>query len=522
MARIYTQPCGREQAAATRGAAAHPDRDGVWVLAATILGSSMAFIDGTVVNVALPLIQQDLGATAADLQWIVESYALLLAALILVGGSAGDRFGRRRIFQTGVAVFAAASLACAVAPDTLSLIVFRAIQGIGGALLVPGSLALIGASFSKKERGKAIGTWSAASALTMAIGPVLGGWLAETYSWRWIFFINLPLAAIVMALTAWKVPESRDPDTVKLDWPGAMTATLGLGGLAFALTEAARLGLTHPWVLSAFVLGIVSLWTFTVRQMRTAHPMVPPFLFANPSFTGANLMTFLIYMGLGGVLFLMPLALMNVYGFSATGAAAAFLPFVAVMGLFSRAAGRLVDRTDPRAPLTAGPLMTAGGFVLLAMANGQSDYWTGFFPGILAMAIGMVLTVAPVTTTVMTAAPDSRAGAASGINNAVARAAALFAIAVFGLIATVLANARLGTALAAAMGPEAAQSLPELAVVFGQIEAAGPLPASATDTVREAAAQAFLSAYRDTLLVMAVMPLLASAIAWRMVGGKAA
>src|SRR5579859_2290325 len=273
---------------------------GPWVLAATILGSSMAFIDGTVVNVALPVLQRDLRATVADVQWVVEAYSLFLAALILVGGSLGDHYGRRRIYATGIALFTLASLACGLAPTITFLIIARAVQGIGGALLVPGSLAIIGAFFSSEQRGRAIGTWSGFTSITSALGPLLGGWLVQFASWRWVFYINLPIAAIVLLILFWRVPESESEEDQRrsLDWWGAILATLGLGGIVYGLTEANNVGFSDPLVLIALAVGIVALVVFVIMQARIASPMLPLSLFRSPTFTGANLLTLLLYAAL--------------------------------------------------------------------------------------------------------------------------------------------------------------------------------------------------------------------------------
>ncbi|HTD52762.1 MAG TPA: MFS transporter, partial [Thermoanaerobaculia bacterium] len=311
MSSVVRPPCD-EGIVRSRSASAPCGRSGPWVLAATILGSSMAFIDGTVVNVALPAILADFQATILDAQWIVESYALFLAALLLAGGSLGDRFGRRRVFAFGVALFAAASIGCGLAADVRQLIAARAIQGVGGALLVPGSLAILSASFPANERGRAIGTWSGFTAITAAIGPVLGGWLIDHFSWRWAFFLNVPLAAAVLVLTAWHVPESRDESaSSRLDWPGALLATVGLGGIVYALIESSQLGWKNPRVFGALALGVLSLVSFAFVERRSRAPMLPPALFRSRNFTGANVLTLLLYGALSSVFFLFPLDLIQ-------------------------------------------------------------------------------------------------------------------------------------------------------------------------------------------------------------------
>ena len=403
-------------------------------LAATVLGSSMAFIDGSVVNVALPAMRVALKADAAQVQWIVNAYLLLLGALVLIGGSAGDRYGRRKVFVLGVVLFGAASLGCALAPDAAWLIAARAVQGIAAALLVPASLAILGSTFSDKERGGAIGAWAGFGAVTTALGPVLGGWLVDHVSWRAIFLINIPLAVATVWLALAAVRESRDPEVEHLDWLGAVLAATGLGAMTWGLTAVGERGWTSLAVWAALALGAALLAGFVVSQAREKHPMMPLSLYRSKTFSGANLLTLALYFGLTGALFFLPFELIARHGYSAAAAGATLLPASLVMGTLSGVAGKLADRFGARPMLTIGPILAGIGFGLLAGPWIGSGFWTGVLPGLLVIALGMTLAVAPLTSTVMGAVAASHAGVASGVNNAVARIAGLLAVAVLGLI----------------------------------------------------------------------------------------
>jgi len=509
---LFKHPCDEAVvlAAPTPQPCAEPARP--WVLAATILGSSLAFIDGSVVNVALPALQRELGATAADVQWVVEAYALLFAALLLVGGSMGDRFGRRRVYASGIVVFAATSAACGLAADVRQLVIFRAVQGVGAALLVPGSLAIISAAFPTQERGRAIGTWSGFSAMTTAFGPVLGGWLIEHRSWRWAFFMNLPLAAAVLGLLVWRVPESRDPDAPeRLDWAGAALVAAGLGGVVYGLIESSRLGWGDPRVVASLAGGGAALSVFGVVEARSPAAMLPLALFRSPSFAGANLLTLFLYGALSAVFFFLPLDLIQVQRYSATAAGAAALPFVLFLFLLSRWSGALVDRVGARLPLIAGPVVAGAGFALLALPGIGGSYWETFFPAMVVLGLGMAASVAPLTTTVMNAVEVRHGGIASGVNNAVSRTAGLLAIAVLGVLVLHVFNVQMDRRLAAmTLSPDVVGAIAAERVKLGGAAPPPGLPASERVAIEHAVAEAFVAGFRCLALVAAALALLSA------------
>jgi EmrB/QacA subfamily drug resistance transporter len=493
-----------------------------WVLAATILGSSMAFIDGTVVNVALPALQENLNATVVDVQWVVESYALFLAALLLVGGSLGDRFGRKLIFAIGVGIFALASAWCGLAQNVRWLIIARALQGIGGALLVPGSLAIIGTSFSEEERGRAIGTWSGFSAITAATGPVLGGWLIEHFSWRAAFFINVPLAAVVLLLVFRYIPESRaEPSSARLDWKGAVLVTAGLGSLVYGLIESSNLGFRHALVLSALLAGFVFLAIFLFWEARAKNPMLPLKLFRSKNFAGANLLTLFLYAGLSGAMFFFPLNLIQVQGYSATGAGAAFFPFTLILFFLSRWSGGLVKNYGARIPLIIGPAITAVGFILFTIPEVNSNYWTTFFPAIVVLGFGMAVSIAPLTTTVMNSVNDNQSGIASGINNAVSRTAGLLAVAVFGAVMLIVFQHDLDQRLSRiSVTPELRASIKEQRSRLAAIQPPEKLTTHMKRTVQQTIKASFVSAFRLVMFLGAGLAVVSALVAWSTIEGR--
>lgn len=409
---------------------------GRWVLFTTVLGSGMAMLDGTVVNVALPHIGRDLGADLGVLQWTVNAYMLTLAGLILLGGALGDRYGRRRVFVVGVVWFALASLLCGLAWNSGVLIAARALQGIGGALLTPGSLALIQSSFRPDERAKAVGAWSGLGGVAAAVGPFVGGWLVDGPGWRWVFLLNVPLAAVCVPVALRHVPESRDPDaTGRFDAAGAALGALALGGVTYALIAAPEQG-NSPAVWLAAIGGVLLAVAFWVTERRLAHPMLPPAIFASRQFTAVNAVTLCVYAAFGGFFFLAVIQLQVSHGYSALAAGTALLPTTLLMLALSARAGALGQRIGPRIPLTVGPLLCAAGILLMAWAAGADvPYVAGVLPALVVLGAGMVLLVAPLTATVLASVSVTRAGLASGVNNAVARAASLIAIAALPLLA---------------------------------------------------------------------------------------
>ena len=480
----------------------------------------MAFIDSTVINVALPALQSSLHASVVDVQWVIESYGLFLSALILVGGAMGDALGRRLIFVLGAVAFAVASVACGFSSNIAELVAARCVQGIGAAGLVPGSLAIISASFDEKSRGQAIGTWSGFTAITTALGPVLGGWLVEHASWHWIFFLNVPLAVVVIAISFAHVPESRSASAQGIDWLGALAATASLAGLVYGFLESAALGWNHPLVLGSLITGLVAFVLFLVVEKRVAAPMMPLGLFQSRTFSGANLLTLLLYAALGVLFFLFPLNLIQIQGYTATAAGAASVPMIVLMFLLSRWSGGLVARCGPRIPLIIGPLTAALGFVLFAIPSVGRSYWTTFFPAIVVFGLGMAVTVAPLTTVVMSSAEGDRAGTASGINNAVARVAGVLAIAILGIVMVQAFGHRLMESLGTMhLAPEAVQSIRSNLVQLADLEVPSGLDATTVSMVRSDIARAFIFGFRTIMLICAGLGVMSALVAARMISG---
>src|SRR5215211_3742493 len=521
MANIGRPPCDEGVVRASRALAPCTRDSAPWVLAATIIGSAMAFIDGTVVNVALPQIQDRLGATAIDAQWIVEAYALFLAALILVGGSLGDHYGRRRIFLLGVAIFTLASVACALALTPGQLIAARAAQGVGGALLVPGSLSIIGASFAEENRGKAIGTWSGFSGITTALGPVVGGYLVDNVSWRAAFFLNVPLAIAVVLIALRHVPESRDPDARKLDVPGAVLATAGLGGIVYGLIESSQDGFASTPVVLSLLFGALALVAFLVVERRTHEPMMPLTLFRSRNFSGANLLTLQLYAGLGGALYYFPFALIQVHGYSATAAGSAFVPFVVITFLMSRWAGGLVTRYGARLPLVIGPIIAAAGFALFAIPGTGGSYWTTFFPAVVILGLGMSFVIAPLTTTAMNSEEGRHSGLASGVNNAVSRSAGLLAIPILGIFVFLAFSTALDAqTMDLDLSSQARQQLEAEKADLGAAEVPDGVSGQTAASVKRAVAESFVAGFRVAMVASAILALASAAAAALLIEGK--
>ena len=509
------QPC--DEAAILAGAAIAPcsEKSRLWVLAATILGSSMAFIDGTAINVALPALQSNLHATMVDVQWVIESYGLFLSALILVGGALGDFLGRRAMFLCGVGGFAVASAGCGFSFSIRELVLWRSVQGIAAAFLVPGSLAIISSAFDEDSRGKAIGTWAGFTTVTTALGPVLGGWLIEHASWHGVFFINVPLAAVVFVISLWHVPESRSSRTGNVDWLAAAVVTLGLATLVYGFLESAILGWTDLRVIGSLIFGFGSLALFVFVEKTVKTPMVPLKLLQSPSFSAANLVTLFLYGALGIFFFLFPLNLMQIQKYSATATGAAVLPMILLMFLLSRWSGGLITRYGPRSPLIVGPLIAAAGFFLFVIPDAHARYWIAFFPAFIVLGLGMAISVAPLTTVVMNSVEQKRAGTASGFNNAVARVAGVLAVAVLGAVMAAAFAHSLRQSLASLnLNAGIVRELESNVTRLGGLDAPPSVDSQTAAAIRSTITEAFVFGFRMIVLLCAALAIASAGVAW--------
>jgi EmrB/QacA subfamily drug resistance transporter len=495
-----------------------------FTLIATILASSMAFIDGSALTIVQAIMQRDFNADYTLVAWVINGYNLMLAALILVGGSLGDHYGRKRVFMIGIGVFTAASLACALAPDVGFLIVARIAQGIGGALMIPGSLALISAVFPSERRGGAIGIWSSAGALMVIAAPILGGLFASANNWRGVFFINLPIALIaLLALT--RVPESRSEGMAKsLDIPGALLVTLGLAGITYGFTEAPVQGWGQPLVVGSLGVGIAALIAFVVVEARSAAPMMPLRLFRVPAFAGTNLLTLFLYAGLALISTFLPLNLIEIQRYPPEVVSLTLLPLALSLIILSTLMGRIMGRVGARPLLTVGPAIAGIGMFLLGVpliTAGVSDYWTTYFPGALLLGIGMGITVAPLTTTVMNSAPTAMSGTASGINNAVSRAAGVLAIAIFTALAlTTFAGGVTARTAELSLNDDARAQISEESAKLANARAPETLTADEQIIVNDAFRASFADTFRTIAWGSAVLAGLGALMGWVLVGRK--
>lgn len=489
---------------------------GKWVMVSAILATAMAFIDSTALNVVLPSLQKSLQATGADLFWILNAYLLMLASLILIGGSMGDKLGRKKVFMAGIFIFICGSAACGFAPGVLYLIIFRMIQGVGGALMIPGSLSLISSSINEKERGKAIGTWSAFTTVVTMGGPILGGALADAGLWRYIFFINVPIGAAALIMLWLKVDESKDnaPDT-SLDFPGAIAIAFGLALVTFGFLRMPAVGFNNWQVYLSLGAGVLLLITFVVIEAKSKHPMMPLQLFANATFSGANLLTFFLYAGLGAGMLFLSLNLVQVQGYSQLQSGLTFLPFTVIMITIARFAGALADKHGPRLLLIVGPATAGLGLLILSFVKqttGPGDYWTTFLPGVIVFGLGMSFTVAPLTAAVMGSVSDQFSGTASGVNNAVTRIANVFTNAIFGALAVLFfAGALQGQMKNINLNAKQKQEVLAQAADLGNAK----VPEGLTDgkTIEQAYHDSFIKAYASIMRISAGLGFLGALMA---------
>lgn len=491
-------------------------REGRWVLLATILASSMSFLDSTVVSVALPTLQREFGAELSSIAWVVDAYVLTLTAFILLGGSFGDIFGRRRALRLGLIVFTIGSLLCGIAPTLVLLDLARAVQGLGGALLVPSSLAILTASFDPSERGRAVGLWASLSGIGAAIGPLAGGLIVDAISWRGIFFLNLPVALIVFIVALPHVPESRDVAAERhIDLPGAATAVVFLAGLTFALIEGSHLGWTSPAVVTGFAAGGLGFVAFILTERRSRQPMVSLSIFANRTFSAVNMATLMIYAALAGASLYLVLDVQQARGFSAVAGGASLLPVTITLLIGSPIAGRLADRVGPRVPMTIGPALAGVGLLLAAATAHVSSYWASILPSVLVLAVGLALTVAPLTTAVLSALGPEHAGIASGVNSAVSRFGGLVAVAILPALSLAGFTHGLEQRLSAApIDPTVRAAVLAERAEQGALSAPADLPAGERALIRDAVRQSFGDAFRWVMAVCALLLFAGAAISF--------
>ncbi|MEX1246937.1 MAG: MFS transporter [Anaerolineales bacterium] len=495
---------------------------GFWVLVATILGSCMSYIDSTVIYIALPVLQNDLNATVVQAQWIVEAYVLFQAALILVGGSLGDRIGRRRVFAAGIVVFALASALCGFATSPNFLIVARILQALGGAMLGPASLAIITAFFDEKRRPAAFGAWSGASAIALALGPAAGAFIVQNASWRWLFFINIPIAALTLLVLFWKVPESKNEEAAsRLDWRGAALATLGLGSFVFGFIESANYGFQSPIVWGSIIFGMITFGLFLQTQRTTKEPLLPLSLFRSSTFSGANLFTLLLYGAMNALIFFLPFNLIQIQQYDIVQAALGFLPFPLIIGFASGFSGRLIARYGVKRPLIAGPIIVAVGFILFGRAGLGASFWLDFLPAVIVMAIGLSIIIAPLTTAVMGSVPPRLSGTASGINTAINSTANVLAVAVLGVVALSVFNISVDRQLHDVdLPPQSIEQIETETVKLANAQAPKDLPPTQQDQVNRVFDLAFIDAFRVLMYVCALLVLMGAAVSWFMISGS--
>lgn len=503
---------------------ANQKRQEPFVLISAILASSMAFIDGTALNVAMPALQRSLDLDASELLWVVNSYNLFLAALILLGGSLGDIYGKKKVFLLGITLFTVFSALCGFSPNGQFLIVARALQGIGGALMVPGSLSLITATFPSETRGKAIGTWSMFSAMTTIFGPVLGGYLAELGLWRYIFFINIPLGIVSAYMLMARVEETTIVKGGKIDWWGATLATMGLFALTFGFLEASRVGFGGFLIWGSIILGTVSIVLFIWVESKVSQPMMPLALFRSSTFSGSNALTLFVYGALGAVLFFVPLNLIQIQGYPEDMAGFALLPFGGLIAILARVSGSWTDKVGAKLPLIIGPILTGLSFLLftfIGLTDGPSDFWTSFFPALLLGGIGMGLTVVPLTTAVMNCVTEQNAGIASGVNNSVARLASVLTLATIGSFSIIYFQSDLGNRMdSLELSVEQEIYMEAEALKMGDAKADSSWPEDLSAAVNKGVKESFLSTFDIIAYLSALLCVLGALISWLYIQGK--